>query len=85
MNIGVKFYTLRRTLESKTHPRQMVPIITFDDVFEKCRLEKASRMTKLRARDVMIEFFEHLQDKNFIKSFQLNKNGARPYSISFTF
>lgn len=85
MNIGVKFYTLRRILESKAHPRQMVPIITFADVFEKCRLEKASRMIKLRARDVIIEFFEHLQDKNFIKSFQINKNGARPYSISLSF
>lgn len=85
MNIGVKFYTLRRVLESKGHRKQMVPIITFDSVYEKCRLTNANRMAKLRARDVMIELFEHLQVKNFVKTFQVNKKGASPYSISFTF
>ena len=84
MNIGVKFYTLRRVLESKGHRKQMVPIITFDSVYEKCRLTNANRMTKLRARDVMIELFEHLQVKNFVKTFQVNKKGVSPYSISFT-
>lgn len=85
MNIGVKFCTLRRTLESIAHPKQMVPIITFNYVLEACRLANTNRMTKLRARDVMIAFFEHLQAENLIKSFQVNKNGSRPYSISFTF
>lgn len=85
MNIAVKFYTLRRVLESKGHRKQMVPIITFDDVYEKCRLENANRMTKLRARDVMIELFEHLQAKNLVKAFQVNKNGVSPYSLSFSF
>ena len=85
MNIGVKFYTLRRILESKAHPRQMVPIITFADVFEKCRLEKASRDKKCDARNIIAKLLEQLQIKKLIKTFQINKNGARPYSISFSF
>ena len=85
MNVGVKFYTLRRVLESKLHRKQMVPIITFDDVYEKCRLLNASRDKKCDARNVMIKLFENFQAKNLIKTFQVNKNGARPYSISFTF
>ena len=85
MNIGVKFCTLRRTLESIAHPKQMVPIITFDYVLEQCRLANASRDKKWDARNIMIKLFEHFQAKNLIKTFQVNKNGARPYSISFTF
>ena len=85
MNIAVKFYTLRRTLESIAHPKKMVPIITFADVFEKCRLENVSRDKKCDARNIIIKFFEHLQTKNLIKTFRMNKNGARPYSVSFTF
>lgn len=85
MNIAVKFYTLRRVLEGKGHCKQMVPIITFDNVYEKCRLTNANRMTKLRARDVMIELFKHFQSQNLVETFQVNKNGAKLYSISFTF
>ena len=85
MNIAVKFYTLRRTLESIAHPKKMVPIITFADVFEKCRLENVSRDKKCNAQNIIVKFFEHLQTKNLIKTFRMNKNGARPYSVSFTF
>ena len=85
MNIGLKFCTLRRILESIAHPKQMVPIITFHYVLEQCRLLNASRDKKCDARNILIRFFEHLQSKNLIKTFQVNKNGARPYSISFTF
>ena len=85
MNIAIKFCTLRRTLESIAHPKQMVPIITFNYVLETCRLEKASRDKKCDARNIMIKLFEHFQAKNLIKTFQVNKNGVSPYSISFTF
>ena len=85
MNIGVKFCTLRRTLESIAHPKQMVPIITFNYVLDQCRLVNASRDKKCDARNIMIKLFEHFQAKNLIKTFQVNKNGARPYSISFSF
>ena len=85
MNIAIKFCTLRRTLESIAHPKQMVPTITFNYVLETCRLEKASRDKKCDARNIMIKLFEHFQAKNLVKTFQVNKNGVSPYSISFTF
>lgn len=85
MNIAIKFCTLRRTLESIAHPKQMVPIITFNYVLETCRLANANRDKKCDARNIMIKLFEHFQAKNLVKAFQVNKNGARPYSISFSF
>ena len=84
MNIAVKFYVLRRVLEILAHRKQMVPIITFNDVFEKCRLTNANRMTKLRARETCLELFEQLQNKKLIKSFTLEKKGASPRAISIT-
>ena len=85
MNIGVKFYTLRRILESIAHPRQMVPIITFADVFQKCRLENVHKEIKRRVRELMVAFFEHLQNQNLIKTFEVTKKGTGFHSIEFTF
>ena len=85
MNIGVKFYTLRRVLESIAHPRQMVPIITFTDVFQKCRLENVHKEIKRRVRELMVAFFEHLQNQKLIKTFEVTKRGTGFYSIEFTF
>ena len=83
MNIAIKFYVLRRIMEILAHPKQMVPVITFADVFEKCRIEKTNRKKKLDARETISRFFENLQNEKFIQSFQLNKKGTSPYSISF--
>ena len=85
MNIALKFCTLRRTLESIAHPKQMVPIITFNYILETCRLANASRDKKCDARNIIVKIFEHFQAEKLIKNFQVNKNGAKPYSISFTF
>ena len=84
MNVSVKFYILRRVLEILAHRRQMTPIITFDDIFKKCRITNMHREIKKRARETCIDFFKHLQRKNFIKAFQLNKKDVLTYSISFT-
>ena len=84
MNIAVKTYVLRRVLEILAHPKQMVPIITFADVFKKCRLESASRDKKCDARKTILIFFDHLKTQGIVEDFQLNKHGARPYSVSFT-
>ena len=83
MNVAVKFYVLRRVLEILAHRKQMVPIITFNDVFEKCRLTSASRDKKCDARNVILKFVEHLQNEKLIKSFTLEKKGASPRGISF--
>ena len=84
MNIAVKFYVVRRVLEIIAHPRQMTPSITFADVFQKCRLTKANKMTKLRVRKLITAIFEHLTSLNIIKAYHTNKNSIEYYSISFT-
>ena len=48
MNISVKNYVMQRVQEIKLH--KLTPVITFDDIFQKCRLENASRDKKLDAR-----------------------------------
>ena len=83
MNITIKNYAMRRVLESIAHT-QMHPVLTFDDLFETCRLENVDKKTKLRAREFLLSFFEHLQNKNVINSFCLNKKGTGFQSISFS-
>lgn len=84
MNIAVKTYVLRRVLEILAHPKQMVPIITFADVFQKCRLNNASRKKKLDVRETILGLFDNLHTQGLIDSPQLNKQGASPYSVSFS-
>ncbi len=83
MNIAVKTYVLRRVLEIIAHPKQMMPVITFADVFQKCRLENASRKKKLDVRETILIFLEHLQAQGLVEDFRLNNRSARPYSVSF--
>lgn len=82
MNIGLKHYTMRRVQEISIH-RQLRTIITFDDVFCKCRIENAHLQVKKDAREVVITFFEHLKDKGVVKSFEVTKHGNSFYSIEF--
>ena len=84
MNIAVKTYILRRALEIIAHSKKMVPIITFADVFKKCRLEKINRDKKYDVRKTILIFFEHLKTQGLVEDFQLNKRGPSPYSVSFT-
>lgn len=81
--IKVKFYVLNRIIEITLH-RQMVPILTFHDIFEKCNLENVDRKTKLRIREIIVTFFEHLQAKGVIKSFELTKKGNTFDALHFT-
>ena len=83
--ITVKNYVMRRLCEIKLH--KMTPTITFDDVFKKCRMEDTSRDVKLDARNAVIKLFEHLQNKDFIKSFDLKKadSGNKFYGFLLTF
>lgn len=80
MNIMLKSYVIRRVAEIKLH-KNLRKIITFADVFQKCRIANASRDTKMNARNVIIKFFEHLQAEGFIKSFEPVKKNNSFYSI----
>ena len=83
MNISLKNYVMQRIQEIKLH--KLMPIITFDDVFHKCRIVNASRKTKLDARNTIVEFLEHLKKHSEIKDFELTKKGNAFYSIKFSY
>lgn len=85
LNIELKHYAIRRVIETKAHPRQMTPSITFADVLEKCRIADADNKKKHRVRETLKAIFEHLLACGEIDSFQVNKKAGVFYSISFTF
>ena len=63
----------------------MVPTITFDDVFKRCRLNNADKHKKLDARNSIIRFFEHLKAQNFIVDFEVKKRGNVIYGVTLSF
>lgn len=81
--ITLKNYVICRIAEIKAH--KMTPTLTFDNIFTKCRITEKSRKAKLDARNSIIKFFEHLQNKGFIKTFSLTKKKNAFYSIEFTY
>ena len=83
LNITLKNYVMRRIQEIKLH--KLNPIITFDDIFTKCRIENAHREVKRRAREFVETFFAHLQTKKQVKNFELTKKGNAFYSIKFAY
>ena len=83
MVIELKIYVLRRIIEIIAH--HLTPTLTFDDIFSKCRLENSDNKKKLRARETIIDFLQHLKSKKLIKSFNLTKRGNSFYSIQFTY
>ena len=84
MNVMLKSYIIRRVVEIKAH-KQLKPTLTFNDIFEKCRIKNANRDTKMNARNAIVKFFEYLQIKGFMKSFELTKEVNAFYSIKFIY
>lgn len=82
MNIAVKNYVMCRVQEIKDH-KQLKPILTFDDIFTKCRILHSSNDTKMNARNTVEEFFKHLQTCSFIKDFELTKFRQKFHSVTF--
>ena len=82
--IALKTYVLRRVAEVKLH-KQMTPTITFDDVFKKCRLNKADKYKKADARNAILKLFEHLKNKSFITAYEVEKRGNFVHGIQFSF
>ena len=83
MNITLKNYVCRRVHEVKLH--KLTATLTFEDIFRKTRISDASRKTKMDARAVVATFFEHLQEKGVIKSFEIVKKGASFQAVKFVF
>ena len=83
MNITIKNYVMLRVQEIKLH--KMMPVITFDDVFHKCRIDNASSDKKMNARNITIEFMNHLKSHSEIKDFEVTKKGNTFYSVKFSY
>ena len=82
--ITVKNYVMRRIQEIKLH-KQLKPILTFSDIFQKCRIEHASKKAKMDVRNATIKFSEHLKAKGEIKSFEFTKKRNAFYSVRFSY
>ena len=83
MNIELKNYSMIRIQEIITH--RMTPVITFNDVFYKCRIEDAPVDKKRDARNTLVKFFDHLRSEGVINSFNLTKKGNTFYSSKITY
>jgi hypothetical protein len=83
MNVELKNYSLIRVEEVELH--KMTPTLTFDDIFEKCNIKDKSRKTKMDARNVIIDLFQHLKDVGKIDSFEIVKSGNSFSKITFTY
>jgi len=83
LNITLKNYAMRRVQEIKLHKLQ--PILTFTDIFKKCRIENFDNKVKQRVRENIIKLFEHLKSENHIKSFEVVKKRNAFYSIRLTY
>ncbi|MBR2732929.1 MAG: hypothetical protein IKD80_01600, partial [Selenomonadaceae bacterium] len=73
----------RRVHEIIKH--KMTPTITFEDVFEKCRLKDADKGKKRDARKIIFDVFEKLKAAGVIRSFEKIKDGRiyRAVKISY--
>lgn len=57
----------------------MTPTLTLDDIFSKCRIKGATKITKQHACETLDKFFAHLQSKGEIKSYErVKKEEAHP-------
>ena len=83
MNITIKNYVMVRLQEIKLH--KLTPIITFEDVFKKCRIDKASSDTKMNARNAIIKFMQHMKNKLEITNFEVTKQQNSFHSIRFSY
>ena len=81
--IALKNYVMRRVQEIKLH--KLTPTLTFNDIFTKCHIENSDNKTKMRAREYVIKFFEHLKSKNVIKDFDVTKKHLAFYSVKFSY
>ena len=81
--IAVKNYVLHRVQEIKLH--KMVATITFDDVFQKCRLVDVSRKRKMDLCKVIVALMEHLKNCGDILDYELHKQHNTLCSISFRY
>ena len=83
--ISLKNYVMRRIVEIFAH--KMSPTITWDNVFQRCRIIDANQKVKHDARDAINKLFENILKEGFITSFEPAKKfsaAKHSYGIFFT-
>ena len=73
LNIIVKTFAFIRVFDIINH--KLTPVITFDDFYQKCRIENVHCEVQRRARDSLLGVLEHLKSKKVIKNFLVEKKG----------
>ena len=82
--IAANFYVLLRVKEILNEKSRLkTPVITFADVFDKCRITDASRDIKKTCRDAIKKIMENLQSASVVNSFKLIKKESKFYSVKF--
>ena len=81
--IVIKSYILRRMWESIKH-KQMRPILTFKDIFDKAQLSNISERQRKRFFHYIKEILDFWVQQDFLTSYQfVKKNRITYYSIHF--
>ena len=82
--IGANFYALLRVKEILNEKSRLkTSVITFADVFDKCRITDSSRKAKMNCRRAIIRLMENLQSASVVNSFKLIKKESKFYSVKF--
>ena len=81
--INLKNYSMTRVQEVISH--KMTPTVTFKDIFDKCRIQNTHPETIRRAREYIINFFNHLKNQNIINDFSVIKSGNVFYGLQFSY
>ncbi len=80
--ISVRHYIIQRVMEIILH--KMLPVITFEDIYQKCGLVDATAKTKYETIHEVIEIFDSLKTCGDIKDFTVNKSGEEYVSIEIS-
>lgn len=82
--IAVKHYLARRIAEitgdarraaAKDRKPRMTPVITFDDLFRRCRIDATDARKRQIVRETTCDILGHFVGKNFARGFELVKSG----------
>lgn len=91
-SIAAKFYTMTRVLETIRPPkskftRELQPVITFEKLFEQCRITDATDYTKNAVCGFVTSLLRNLEGEGIIENsgvtFSVNKKNAGNFTFDF--
>lgn len=90
-SIAAKFYAMTRVLETiraqKSNDDKLHPVITFEKLFEQCRITDATKYTKNAVCEFVTSLLRNLEDEGIIENsgvtFSVNKKIAENFTFDF--